>query len=200
MKHWSKRTGGQGARVARRTGLRASPCGWGQWSCTDALNSWLPRTHVESVVDDYFSPVVVTLWSREQQFSKSRVLHQPKRPRMSGPAQRTDTTMSCHTSAHARTTRPSRACPPLFHTVYTPFHTKWYEFFACFFLMHAFMTDPGNMVSCTRQPCARDPCNRADASAHGMGSGVLAVDAVAIGCLGAERRGFALGLCDFVSV
>ena len=32
--------------------------------------------------------------------------------------------------------------PPLFHTVYTPFHTKWYEFFACFFLMHAFMTDP----------------------------------------------------------
>jgi hypothetical protein len=90
--------------------------------------------------------------------------------------------------------------PPLFHTVYTPFHTKWYEFFACFFLMHAFMTDPGNMVSCTRQPCARDPCNRAAASAHGMGSGVLAVDAVAIGCLGAERRGFALGLCDFVSV
>ena len=114
MKHWSKRTGGQGARVARRTGLRASPCGWGQWSCTDALNSWLPRTHVESVVDDYFSPVVVTLWSREQQFSKSRVLHQPKRPRMSGPAQRTDTTMSCHTSAHARTTRPSRACRPYF--------------------------------------------------------------------------------------
>jgi len=36
---------------------------------------------------------------------------------------------------------------------------------------------------------ARDPGNKAAASAHGMGSGGLAVDAVAIGCLGAERRG-----------
>ena len=37
--------------------------------------------------------------------------------------------------------------------------------------------------------CARDPGNKAADSAHVMGSGGLAVVAVAIGCLGAERRG-----------
>ncbi len=41
----------------------------------------------------------------------------------------------------------------------------------------------------TRQQSARDPGNKAADSAHVMGSGGLAVVAVAIGCLGAERRG-----------
>jgi hypothetical protein len=35
---------------------------------------------------------------------------------------------------------------------------------------------------------ARDSGNKIAASAHGMGSGGLAVDAMAIGCLGVERR------------
>jgi len=35
---------------------------------------------------------------------------------------------------------------------------------------------------------ARDSVNKIAASAHGMGSGGLAVDAMAIGCLGVERR------------
>jgi len=39
------------------------------------------------------------------------------------------------------------------------------------------------------QPCARDSGNKTAASVHGMGSGGLAVDAMAIGCLGVERRG-----------
>ena len=34
----------------------------------------------------------------------------------------------------------------------------------------------------------RDPGNKAADSAHVMGSGGLAVDAMAIGCLGVERR------------
>ena len=45
------------------------------------------------------------------------------------------------------------------------------------------------MVFCICQPCARDSCNKVAASAHGMGSGGLAVDAMAIGCVGVERRG-----------
>ncbi len=35
---------------------------------------------------------------------------------------------------------------------------------------------------------ARDSGNKIEASAHGMRSGGLAVDAMAIGCLGVERR------------
>ena len=46
---------------------------------------------------------------------------------------------------------------------------------------------PGNRVFCTRQPC--DPGNKVVASTHGMRSGGLSVDAMAIGCLGVERRG-----------
>ena len=38
------------------------------------------------------------------------------------------------------------------------------------------------------QPCARDSGNKIAASAHGMGSGGSAVDAMVIGCLGVERR------------
>jgi len=48
---------------------------------------------------------------------------------------------------------------------------------------------PGNKVFCIWQPCARESGNKIAASAHGMGSGGLAVDAMAIGCLGVERRG-----------
>jgi hypothetical protein len=48
---------------------------------------------------------------------------------------------------------------------------------------------PGNMVFCIWQPCARDSGNKLAASAHVMGSGGLAVDAMAIGCLGMDRRG-----------
>jgi hypothetical protein len=47
---------------------------------------------------------------------------------------------------------------------------------------------PGNRVFCIWQPCARDPGNKTAVSAHGMGSGGLAVDAMAIGCMGVERR------------
>jgi hypothetical protein len=46
---------------------------------------------------------------------------------------------------------------------------------------------PGNRVFCIWQPCARDSGNKTATSAHGMGSGGLAVDAMAIGCLGVER-------------
>jgi hypothetical protein len=38
------------------------------------------------------------------------------------------------------------------------------------------------------QPCARDFGKKIAASAHGMGSGGSAVDAMVIGCLGVERR------------
>ena len=48
---------------------------------------------------------------------------------------------------------------------------------------------PGNKVFCIWQPCARESGNKIESSAHGMGSGGLAVDAMAIGCLGVERRG-----------
>ena len=41
---------------------------------------------------------------------------------------------------------------------------------------------PGNRVFCIWQPCARDSGNKTVASAHGMGSGDSAVDAMAIGC------------------
>jgi hypothetical protein len=42
---------------------------------------------------------------------------------------------------------------------------------------------------CNRgQAGATDSGNKIAASAHGMGSGGLAVDAMAIGCLGVERR------------
>ena len=47
----------------------------------------------------------------------------------------------------------------------------------------------GNTVFCICQPCARDSGNKIAASAHGMGSGGLAADAMAIGCLGVDRRG-----------
>ena len=43
------------------------------------------------------------------------------------------------------------------------------------------------------QPWAIDSGNKTSDSAHDMASGDLAVDAMAIGCLGVE-------LCDFVSV
>jgi len=39
---------------------------------------------------------------------------------------------------------------------------------------------PGNRVFCIWQPCARDSGNKTAVSAHGMGSGGLAVDAMAI--------------------
>ena len=44
------------------------------------------------------------------------------------------------------------------------------------------------MVFCIWQPRARDSGNKITASAHGMGAGGLAVDAMAIGCLGVDRR------------
>jgi hypothetical protein len=47
----------------------------------------------------------------------------------------------------------------------------------------------GNTVFCICQPCARDSGNKIAASAHGMGSGGLAVDAMVIGCLGVDHRG-----------
>jgi hypothetical protein len=47
---------------------------------------------------------------------------------------------------------------------------------------------PGNQVFCIWQPCARDAGNKNAASAYGMGSGGLAVDAMSIGCRGVKRR------------
>ena len=47
---------------------------------------------------------------------------------------------------------------------------------------------PGNKVFRTWQAGALDSGNKIAGSAHGMGSGGLAVDAMAIGCLGVERR------------
>ena len=47
---------------------------------------------------------------------------------------------------------------------------------------------PGNKVFRIWQVGSRDSGNKIAASAHGMGSGGLAVDAMAIGCLGVERR------------
>ena len=47
---------------------------------------------------------------------------------------------------------------------------------------------PGNKVFRIWQAGALDSGNKIAASAHGMGSGGLAVDAMAIGCLGVERR------------
>jgi hypothetical protein len=59
---------------------------------------------------------------------------------------------------------------------------------------------PGNRVFCIWQPCARDSGNKTAASAHGMGSGGLSVDAMAIGCLGVERRGERCQvLCVFIT-
>ena len=46
----------------------------------------------------------------------------------------------------------------------------------------------GNKVFRIWQAGARDSGNKIAASAHGMGAGGLAVDAMAIGCLGVERR------------
>ena len=46
----------------------------------------------------------------------------------------------------------------------------------------------GNKVFRIWQADARDSGNNLAASAHGMGAGGLAVDAMAIGCLGVERR------------
>ncbi len=53
-------------------------------------------------------------------------------------------------------------------------------------LLWAHIAGPGNTVFCIWQPCARDSGNKIAASAHGVGSGGLAVDAMAIGCLGME--------------
>jgi hypothetical protein len=47
---------------------------------------------------------------------------------------------------------------------------------------------PGNKVFRIWQVGARDSGNKIAASAHVMGSGGLAVDAMAIGCLGVDRR------------
>ena len=47
---------------------------------------------------------------------------------------------------------------------------------------------PGNKVFRIWQAGALDSGNKIAVSAHGMGSGGLAVDAMAIGCLGVERR------------
>jgi len=44
---------------------------------------------------------------------------------------------------------------------------------------------------------ARDSGNKTAASAHGMGSGGLAVDAMTIGCLGVERYERFFVLCHF---
>ncbi len=49
-------------------------------------------------------------------------------------------------------------------------------------------TCPGNKVFRIWQAGERDSGNKIAASAHGMGAGGLAVDAMAIGCLGVERR------------
>ena len=47
---------------------------------------------------------------------------------------------------------------------------------------------PENQPFRARQPNARNPGSKAATSAHGMGSGGLAVDAMVVGFLGAERR------------
>ena len=47
---------------------------------------------------------------------------------------------------------------------------------------------PGNKVFRIWQAGARDSGSKIAASAHGMGAGGLAVDAMAIGCLGVELR------------
>ena len=46
----------------------------------------------------------------------------------------------------------------------------------------------GNKPLCILQPSACDAGNKIEASAHGMGSGGSAVDAMVIGRLGVDRR------------
>ena len=77
-----------------------------------AWEAWRGGLRRGGVLDDYFSLVIMPLWTPEQQFSTGHlVLHQPRRPRMTGPALRTDTTMpETPPTTVTRRTRPSRAC------------------------------------------------------------------------------------------
>jgi hypothetical protein len=52
-----------------------------------------------------------------------------------------------------------------------------------FFVLSHFWTT----LFCIWQPCTLDSGNKIAASAHGMGAGDLAVDAMSIGCLGVDR-------------
>ena len=89
-------------------------------------------------------------------------------PRLQAPLPRT------HAAAQTPAAHPRRTCAP--RTQERPEHTR---------TPHA-PSIPGNKVFCLWQACVRDSGNKIAASAHGMGSGGLAVDAMAIGCLGVD--------------
>jgi len=84
-----------------------------------------------------------------------------------------------HTAPQAPAAHPRRTRAP--RTQERPEHTRPG--------MHPLSpTVPGNKPFCMWQPYARDSGNKIADSAHGMGSGGSAVDAMVIGCLGVDRR------------
>ncbi len=99
------------------------------------------------------------------------------------PAQRTPPTRCDRHHLPARMTLPR--LPPRTHAVpHTPHAgtARTHPHPACT------QKVPGNKVFRICQAGARDSGNKIPASAHGMGTGGLAVDAMSIGCLGVDRR------------
>ena len=91
-------------------------------------------------------------------------------PRRQAPPSRT------HAAAETPAAHPCRTCAPRMQE--RPEHTRP--------LMHPVCPQKQGFLHMAA--CARDSGDKITASAHDMGSGYLAVDAMVIGCLGVERR------------
>ena len=147
--------------------------------------------------------------------------HQPKHPRAPNPAQQEDTSTTRPPHDHPHTvltwapgceqhptnglippvatgTGPPhpRRCPGSRHPRTPHERTPHVGTAQVCTISHVRNACPGNHVFCIWHPCARDSGYKNEASAYGMGSGGLAVDANGIGCRGVDRRGerfFVLG-------
>ena len=144
-----------------------------------------------------------------------RTPHQPKRRRMSDPELLEDTASTSPTRARQRNEHACRRrwkgarrcnvvrCPPAVPGTASPHACRYLDSRRAptphLRTPHAgtarthphpacTQNDPGNKVFRMWQAGALDSGNKIAVSAHGMGSGGLAVDAMAIGCLGVDRR------------
>jgi hypothetical protein len=106
--------------------------------------------------------------------------YQSKRPRMSDSVPREDTASPGPPCAHALSHHP-QVWPASSRTGPTASAHPWCQALP--------PCTQGVAPTPAEKLFARDSCNKTAASAHGIGSGDLAVDAMAIGCLGMDRHG-----------
>jgi hypothetical protein len=206
--HWSKRRRGQVAREVSRGWSPGLAVRGGQLSCADALNSWFPRRvcivrcipvmHIrctqrqmatgatvlkespDSVPDPAPTHARLCIAGRHSDARPAAIPRTPTPP----PCQCSPPAYDCYPTSLSRTPTAHHAgpcclenCVDTRHPCVSRAHTAHHPY------SHHTRRRQTDRIQGPKTNLS-GPCNKAEASAHGMGSGGLAVDAMAIGCLG----------------